>query len=147
MNVKISFLYLFTAANTFSAIFSFQNLQWILLSIIYIISFIQVSPDAFIQMALQVTYLKNSGRLALTYEAAMTRLYLEGRTETVRSLTLEAAEFAQWVLPHLCFGFKCNSYAYLFSSFFYVCCNFWHGNYQVLQIHFCDFPKTFCWKN
>ena len=31
---------------------------------------------------------------SLTYEASMTRLYLEGRTETVRSLTVEAVEFA-----------------------------------------------------
>ena len=56
---------------------------------------VQVSPDAFIQMALQVTYLKNAGKLALTYEAAMTRLYLHGRTETVRSLTSKASAFAQ----------------------------------------------------
>ncbi|XP_070178057.1 carnitine O-palmitoyltransferase 1, liver isoform-like isoform X2 [Littorina saxatilis] len=55
----------------------------------------KVSPDAFIQMALQVTYLKNAGRLALTYEAAMTRLYLQGRTETVRSLTTQAEAFAR----------------------------------------------------
>ncbi|KAL8584079.1 hypothetical protein ACOMHN_022419 [Nucella lapillus] len=55
----------------------------------------KVSPDAFIQMALQATYLKNAGKLALTYEAAMTRLYLQGRTETVRSLTSKAAAFAR----------------------------------------------------
>lgn len=46
-------------------------------------------------MALQVTYLKNAGKQALTYEASMTRLYLHGRTETVRSLSLEAAAFAK----------------------------------------------------
>lgn len=55
----------------------------------------KVSPDAFIQMALQVTYLKNAGKQAMTYEAAMTRLYLHGRTETVRSLTTQAAAFAK----------------------------------------------------
>ncbi|XP_025081359.1 carnitine O-palmitoyltransferase 1, liver isoform-like isoform X3 [Pomacea canaliculata] len=55
----------------------------------------KVSPDAFIQMALQVTYLKNAGKQALTYEASMTRLYLHGRTETVRSLSVEAAAFAK----------------------------------------------------
>ncbi|XP_076438763.1 carnitine O-palmitoyltransferase 1, liver isoform-like [Babylonia areolata] len=55
----------------------------------------KVSPDAFIQMALQATYLKNAGKLALTYEAAMTRLYLQGRTETVRSLTTKASAFAR----------------------------------------------------
>lgn len=30
---------------------------------------------------------------SLTYEASMTRLYREGRTETVRSCTVEAVEF------------------------------------------------------
>lgn len=52
------------------------------------------SPDAFIQMALQLAYYKDSGgKFALTYEASMTRLYLQGRTETVRSLTQEVQAF------------------------------------------------------
>jgi carnitine O-palmitoyltransferase 1 len=53
------------------------------------------SPDAFIQMALQMAYYKDAGRFSLTYEASMTRLYLEGRTETVRPCTIEAAAFVQ----------------------------------------------------
>ena len=56
---------------------------------------LQVSPDAFIQMALQVTYFKNAGKFALTYESSMTRLYLQGRTETVRSLSNESAAFVK----------------------------------------------------
>ena len=45
-------------------------------------------------MALQVAYYRDSGgRHPLTYESSMTRLYLQGRTETVRSLTIEAKEF------------------------------------------------------
>lgn len=32
-------------------------------------------------------------RLCLTYEASMTRLYREGRTETVRPVTVESAAF------------------------------------------------------
>ena len=56
---------------------------------------LQVSPDAYIQMALQVTYFKNAGKFALTYESSMTRLYLMGRTETVRSLTMEVVEFVR----------------------------------------------------
>nr|XP_022311882.1 carnitine O-palmitoyltransferase 1, liver isoform-like [Crassostrea virginica] len=55
----------------------------------------KVSPDAFIQMALQVTYFKNAGKFALTYESSMTRLYLQGRTETVRSLSNESAAFVK----------------------------------------------------
>jgi len=54
----------------------------------------KISPDAFIQLSLQVAYYKDSGgRHPLTYESSMTRLYLQGRTETVRSFTMEAKEF------------------------------------------------------
>ncbi|CAL1535502.1 unnamed protein product [Lymnaea stagnalis] len=53
----------------------------------------KVSPDAFIQMALNATYRRLTGIAVLTYEAAMTRLYKNGRTETVRSLTKEANNF------------------------------------------------------
>lgn len=53
-----------------------------------------VSPDAFIQMAFQLAYYKDSGgRFALTYEATITRFFRNGRTETVRSLTSEVREF------------------------------------------------------
>lgn len=56
----------------------------------------KVSPDAFIQLALQVAYYRDSGgRHPLTYESSMTRLYLQGRTETVRSLTIEAKDFVR----------------------------------------------------
>lgn len=55
----------------------------------------QVSPDAFIQMALQLAYYRNAGRFSLTYEASMTRLFREGRTETVRPCTIESAEFVK----------------------------------------------------
>lgn len=52
-----------------------------------------LSPDAFIQMALQMAYYKDAGKLCLTYEASMTRLYLHGRTETVRPVTTSSTEF------------------------------------------------------
>ncbi|ETI57496.1 hypothetical protein L914_02074 [Phytophthora nicotianae] len=53
----------------------------------------RVSPDAFIQMALQLAYYRNSGTIAQTYESSMTRLYRDGRTETVRPVTDESKEF------------------------------------------------------
>uniref|UniRef100_A0A8C1J4R2 carnitine O-palmitoyltransferase n=1 Tax=Cyprinus carpio TaxID=7962 RepID=A0A8C1J4R2_CYPCA len=49
----------------------------------------KISPDAFIQIALQLAYYRNRGSFTLTYEASMTRLFREGRTETVRSCTSE----------------------------------------------------------
>jgi carnitine O-palmitoyltransferase 1 len=57
---------------------------------------LKVSPDAYIQQALQLAYAKgNGGQVALTYESSMTRLYQLGRTETVRSATPESRA---WVL-------------------------------------------------
>lgn len=35
------------------------------------------------------------GKFCLTYEASMTRLFREGRTETVRSCTIESCKFVQ----------------------------------------------------
>lgn len=52
---------------------------------------LKVSPDAYIQMALQLAYYRDVGHLSLTYEASMTRLYREGRTETVRPVTIESS--------------------------------------------------------
>ncbi|GFY42836.1 carnitine O-palmitoyltransferase 1, liver isoform [Trichonephila inaurata madagascariensis] len=53
----------------------------------------KVSPDAYVQMVLQLAYYRDAGRFNLTYEAAMMRLFREGRTETVRPVTLESCEF------------------------------------------------------
>ncbi|XP_069857049.1 palmitoyl thioesterase CPT1C isoform X2 [Dipodomys merriami] len=53
------------------------------------------SSDSFIQVALQLAYFRDRGHFCLTYESAMTRLFLEGRTETVRSCTKEACNFVK----------------------------------------------------
>ncbi|XP_062402574.1 carnitine O-palmitoyltransferase 1, liver isoform isoform X1 [Sardina pilchardus] len=53
----------------------------------------RTSPDAFIQIALQLAHFRDKGKFCLTYEASMTRLFREGRTETVRSCTMETCAF------------------------------------------------------
>lgn len=55
----------------------------------------RLSPDAFLQMALQLAYYRDAGRFSLTYEATITRLFRDGRTETVRPVTDESAT---WVI-------------------------------------------------
>lgn len=55
----------------------------------------KTSPDAFIQMSLQLAYFRDAGKFDLTYESCMTRLFREGRTETVRPCTLEATQFVR----------------------------------------------------
>jgi carnitine O-palmitoyltransferase 1 len=58
----------------------------------------KTSPDAFIQMALQLAYFRDIGRHHLTYEASMTRMFREGRTETVRSCSIESCEWVKSML-------------------------------------------------
>ncbi|XP_037589935.1 carnitine O-palmitoyltransferase 1, liver isoform isoform X2 [Cebus imitator] len=55
----------------------------------------RTSPDAFVQLALQLAHYKDMGKFCLTYEASMTRLFREGRTETVRSCTTESCDFVR----------------------------------------------------
>ncbi|NXB89361.1 CPT1B palmitoyltransferase, partial [Vidua chalybeata] len=55
----------------------------------------RTSPDAFIQIALQLAHFRDKGSFCLTYEASMTRLFREGRTETVRSCTSESTAFVR----------------------------------------------------
>lgn len=55
----------------------------------------RVSPDAFVQMTLQLAYYTDMGKFDLTYESAMTRLFREGRTETVRACSVESCEWVR----------------------------------------------------
>lgn len=51
------------------------------------------SPDAFVQMAFQAAYYGLYGRVESTYEPAMTKIFLHGRTEAIRSVTPDAVDF------------------------------------------------------
>lgn len=53
------------------------------------------SPDAYIQMAFQAAYYGLYGRVENTYEPAMTKFFLHGRTEAIRSTTVESTSFVQ----------------------------------------------------
>ena len=53
------------------------------------------SPDAFVQMAFQAAYYGLYGRVECTYEPAMTKFFLHGRTEAIRSVTAESVAFVQ----------------------------------------------------
>eukprot|EP00056_Hartaetosiga_gracilis_P003445 m.63748 g.63748 ORF g.63748 m.63748 type:complete len:794 (-) comp11459_c0_seq2:126-2507(-) len=55
----------------------------------------KTSPDAWMQMALQIAFFRDRGHFAQTYEASMTRLYRDGRTETVRPVTSTSAAFVR----------------------------------------------------
>ena len=53
------------------------------------------SPDAFVQMAFQAAYYGLYGRVECTYEPAMTKMFLHGRTEAIRTVTNESVNFVQ----------------------------------------------------
>jgi len=53
------------------------------------------SPDAFVQMAFQAAYYGLYGRVECTYEPAMTKVFLHGRTEAIRTVSDESISFVQ----------------------------------------------------
>lgn len=60
----------------------------------------KVSPDAYVQMMMQLAYYKLTGKVRPTYESAATRKFLKGRTETGRSVSNESKAFVEtWVNP------------------------------------------------
>lgn len=53
------------------------------------------SPDAWAQMAIQLAFYRMFGEPCATYESAQTRKFKLGRTETIRSCSLESLSFCQ----------------------------------------------------
>ena len=53
------------------------------------------SPDAYLQMVLQLAYFKMYGVNRPTYESAATFKFKDGRTETCRSVSIESVEFCK----------------------------------------------------
>ncbi|XP_069316600.1 choline O-acetyltransferase [Eulemur rufifrons] len=58
------------------------------------------SPDAFIQVALQLAFYRLHGRLVPTYESASIRRFQEGRVDNIRSATPEALTFVRAMTDH-----------------------------------------------
>ncbi|KAF8577064.1 acyltransferase ChoActase/COT/CPT [Ramaria rubella] len=53
------------------------------------------SPDAFVQMAFQAAYFGLYGRIECTYEPAMTKAFLHGRTEAIRTVQPDSVAFTK----------------------------------------------------
>ncbi|KAM5322959.1 choline O-acetyltransferase isoform 2-T2 [Glossophaga mutica] len=58
------------------------------------------SPDAFIQVALQLAFYRLHLRLTPTYESASIRRFQEGRVDNIRSATPEALSFVKAITDH-----------------------------------------------
>ncbi|KAM4591941.1 choline O-acetyltransferase [Odontesthes bonariensis] len=55
----------------------------------------KMSPDAYIQVALQLAFYRCHGRPVSTYESASTRRFQQGRVDNIRSATPEALAFVR----------------------------------------------------
>ncbi|XP_063792551.1 carnitine O-acetyltransferase isoform X2 [Pseudophryne corroboree] len=55
----------------------------------------KLSPDAFIQVALQLAYYRMYGCACATYESASLRMFHLGRTDTIRSASVQSLEFVK----------------------------------------------------
>jgi carnitine O-acetyltransferase len=80
----------------------------------------KMSPDAYVQMALQLAWYKTRGEFTATYETVLTRMFKNGRTETLRSYTGDARD---WVLSMVTPGVSVSSllpvcpWCFLLSAF------------------------------
>ena len=54
------------------------------------IKIFNMSPDAYVQMAIQLAYYRMQKVFVPTYEASQTHRFLDGRTETTRSLSSDS---------------------------------------------------------
>ncbi|KAL6042185.1 hypothetical protein STEG23_001885 [Scotinomys teguina] len=55
----------------------------------------KLSPDAFIQIALQLAYYRIYGQACATYESASLRMFHLGRTDTIRSASMDSLAFVK----------------------------------------------------
>lgn len=59
---------------------------------------IKLSPDSFIQVAMQVTFYNLQKKPPAHYESAALRRFINARTECIRSTSVESVEFAKMML-------------------------------------------------
>lgn len=55
----------------------------------------KLSPDSYVQMAMQLAFYKIHRAPGATYESASTRMFLHGRTETIRSTSSDSLAFCE----------------------------------------------------
>jgi len=53
------------------------------------------NPDSFVQMGMQLAFYRFFGKVGSTYESAMIKRFLHGRTETIRSVSNQSKEYVE----------------------------------------------------
>ncbi|QRV75282.1 carnitine O-acetyltransferase [Ceratobasidium sp. AG-Ba] len=61
----------------------------------------KVSPDAYIQLAMQLAWYKQRGEFTATYETASTRLFKHGRTDVIRTYSSDTRAFVKAMVDPL----------------------------------------------
>ena len=59
----------------------------------------KIAADFFMQMAIQLAYYRQHGTVVGTYETGHTRLFYHGRTETIRSCSVDSRKFCEIMGP------------------------------------------------
>ncbi|VDK55014.1 unnamed protein product [Anisakis simplex] len=62
----------------------------------------QISPDGFVQMAIQLANFKDQKKFSLTYESASARFYANSRTETLRTVSKDSCAFVNAMMDPNC---------------------------------------------
>ncbi|CAI4037127.1 hypothetical protein SMKI_01G0850 [Saccharomyces mikatae IFO 1815] len=78
--------------------YEFVNLDFSQYGASHVKSLFKCSPDAFVQQVFQVAYFALYGRFETVYEPAMTKAFQNGRTEAIRSVTLQSKLFVKSLL-------------------------------------------------
>ncbi|XP_039268279.2 peroxisomal carnitine O-octanoyltransferase-like isoform X1 [Styela clava] len=84
-------------------------------------NFFQIHPCGFVQICIQLAYMRKHGHPAPTYETATTRIFYRGRTETIRTCTPEVVEFCEAMISDLpntkeLFMKACKKYVWLMEE-------------------------------
>ncbi|OTF71254.1 hypothetical protein BLA29_011631 [Euroglyphus maynei] len=59
----------------------------------------RISPDAYIQLSLQLTFFKLHRQIVSTYESCSLRQFRNGRVDTIRASTKETRDWAECMCP------------------------------------------------
>lgn len=75
--------------------YEFATLDFTKYGASHIKAMFKCSPDAFTQQIFQIAYYALYGKFETTYEPAMTKMFQNGRTEAIRSVTNESKKFVK----------------------------------------------------
>lgn len=80
---------------------------------------------------------KDKGKFCLTYEASMTRLFREGRTETVRSCTMETCAFVRSMIRDETVSIDRHKHLTQLISALLSVSGYWSSVHSILTLSMC----------